>query len=99
MIYFNNLKPILTLFLPLFVGIIFYKMKFVEKTFPKDLSKLLFNVLLPCNIFVSMDFNASLSDIVSASPLHMICILWLTISYFVSKPIASLIEKDKRKII
>lgn len=96
MTYLDNLKLIFTLFLPVFVGIAFYKTGLVSKKFPKQLVTLLFNILLPCSIISSMQFDISMEEFIKATPLHVISILSVVGGYLLSIPVAKLIEKDKK---
>ena len=87
MTYLDNLKLIFTLFLPVFIGIAFYKTGLVSKQFPKQLVTLLFNILLPCSIISSMQFDISMEEFIKATPLHVISILSVVGGYLLSIPV------------
>lgn len=96
MTYLDNLKLILTLFLPVFIGIGFYKTGLVSKSFPKQLVTLLFNILLPCSIISSMQYDIPFEEFLKATPLHIISILSVLGGYLLAIPVAKLIEKDEK---
>jgi len=87
----------LGLLIPMGIGFIMYKMKLVDKNFTKGVSALLYNVSLPCSILQSMMVKIPLEEIKKSISLVIISAIVIVITFFLSKPIAYLIEKDKRK--
>lgn len=93
----DTFQLMLGLLIPMAIGFIMYKMKLVDKNFTKGVSALLYNVSLPCSILQSMLVKIPFDEIKKSISLVIISAVVIVITFFLSKPIAHLIEKDKRK--
>lgn len=97
MAYLNNFQVILALFVPLFVGVILYRKKFVGADFPQGLSNYLFYIALPCTIISTMQLDVPLSDFALSLPLTLLGVAITFACWGLAKVIAPLIEPDKKK--
>ena len=95
--FFDTFQLILGLLIPMGIGFLMYKLKLVDKSFTKGVSALLYNVSLPCSILQSMLVKIPFEDIKRSISLVLISAAAIGITFFLSKIIARLIEKDKRK--
>lgn len=65
-------QQVLILFIPLAVGYVLGKLRIVEDSFARNLSALLFNVLLPCTIIAALQFSFELELLLRSGRLIVI---------------------------
>jgi hypothetical protein len=90
-------NPVLTMLIPFFVGMIFYKTLKPSDNFTKDISTYLFNVAFPATTFASI-MVANISDF---NQTFLICMIFgaafYSFSYIIGLLLGKMISKDKEK--
>lgn len=95
--FLDTFQLMLGLLIPMGIGFLMYKVKLVDKSFTKGVSALLYNVSLPCSILQSMLVKIPLDEIRKSISLVLISAVSVIVCFLLSKPIAVLIEKKKRR--
>jgi predicted permease len=90
-------NPVLTMLIPFFVGMIYYKTIKPSDDFPKELSAYLFNISFPATTFASIMY-ANINDFNST---FLICMIFgfafYLFSYIIGLILGKVITKDKEK--
>ena len=94
--FLDIFQLMLGLFIPMSIGFFMYKTRMVDKNFTKGVSKLLYNVSLPCSILQSMLVKIPLKELVKSVSLPLISVVVIFLGFLLAKLVAPLIEKDKR---
>ena len=94
--FLDIFQLMLGLFIPMSIGFFMYKTHMVDKNFTKGVSKLLYNVSLPCSILQSMLVKIPLKELVKSASLPFISVIVIILGFILAKLVAPLIEKDKR---
>mgnify|MGYP000188373060 CR=1 FL=1 len=92
--FFVTLNQTFVLFLLLLIGFLIRKLNIVDASFSKNLSGLLFNIIIPAMIIYSMNYPFTIERLIQSGWLVIISVVVLIVSGIIGILVFGLIEKD-----
>lgn len=92
--FIDSVNIVLPVFLLVVLGYILKKIRFASDKFYEDAEKFVFDIALPCQLFISVAFGSEMSGGVNYPKLILFCVCSVTAAFILGLAVVPLIIKD-----
>ncbi len=92
--FIDSVNIVLPIFLLVVLGYILKRLRFASDKFYEEAEKFVFNIALPCQLFLSVAFKDGNTDSINYTGLIIFCVVSVTVAFLIGLLVVPLIIKD-----